>query len=167
MSQENVERLRIWLEAWNLDDLAKGVFDSSLVDPDVAYEDDILPDHATEVYRGYEGLAHAGASGLNRSRRTASNWSESWMRGVRRVPSPIPSDVSTHGHRVRSAACVALYLPDGRSRVGEHFLPEAEALEAAGLRGRRCHGRTWRSCAGTHQRVDPSRCPWRRMGGST
>ena len=76
MSQEHVERLRVWLEAWDLDDLAKGVFDSSLVDPDVTYEDEILPDHAAEVYRGYEGWRTRGASGLNRSRRTASNWSE-------------------------------------------------------------------------------------------
>jgi hypothetical protein len=30
--------------------------DLSLLDPDVVFEDDILPDHAGESYRGHEGV---------------------------------------------------------------------------------------------------------------
>jgi len=59
MSEENVEKLRAWLKTWDLDALASGELDFSFVDPDLAYEDEILIDHAGEVYRGYEGLTHA------------------------------------------------------------------------------------------------------------
>ena len=33
--------------------------DFSLLDPDVVFEDDILPDHAGEAYRGHEGMMRA------------------------------------------------------------------------------------------------------------
>src|SRR2546422_194611 len=59
MSRENVEKLRVWLKDWDLDALARGEVDFSFVDPDVAYEDEVLPDHIGEVYRGHDGLTHA------------------------------------------------------------------------------------------------------------
>jgi hypothetical protein len=40
MAQENVEELRAFCKAWN----AGGELDMSLLDPDVAYEDEVLPD---------------------------------------------------------------------------------------------------------------------------
>jgi hypothetical protein len=58
MSQENVENLRAFLEtwsreAWTLEAWERGeVMDMSLFDPDIAYEDTVLPDHAGEAYRG-------------------------------------------------------------------------------------------------------------------
>ena len=42
------------LEAWN-----RGEADVSLLDPEIAYEDTILPDHVGETYHGYEGVARA------------------------------------------------------------------------------------------------------------
>ena len=54
MSQENVERLRAFLATWGGREP-----DFSLLDPDVVFEDDILPDHAGETYRGYEGVVRS------------------------------------------------------------------------------------------------------------
>ena len=51
MSQEKIDRLRAWYDLGQRD-----APDFSLLDPDVVFEDDILPDHAGETYRGYEGL---------------------------------------------------------------------------------------------------------------
>jgi len=47
------------VQTWDLDALAAGELDYSLVDPEVVYEDEILPDHAGEAYRGYEGVIRA------------------------------------------------------------------------------------------------------------
>jgi ketosteroid isomerase-like protein len=55
MSQENVDRLRALLQAWNPGDEV----DMSLLDPSVVYEDTILPDQVGETYRGYQGVARA------------------------------------------------------------------------------------------------------------
>ena len=49
MSQENAERLRAFFATWG----GREQPDFSLLDPDVVFEDDILPDHAGETYRGY------------------------------------------------------------------------------------------------------------------
>jgi ketosteroid isomerase-like protein len=64
MSQENVENLRGFLEGWDPKaDLqawnAGEPREPSLFDPELAYEDTILPDHVGETYHGYEGLARA------------------------------------------------------------------------------------------------------------
>src|SRR6266516_5546782 len=64
MSQENVERLRGYLERWDpkadVEALNRGeAVDLSLIDPDLAYEDTILPDHVGETYRGFEGVLRA------------------------------------------------------------------------------------------------------------
>ena len=55
MSQENVERLRAFCATWD----TRGEPDFSLLDPEIVFEDDILPDHAGETYRGYEGVARS------------------------------------------------------------------------------------------------------------
>ena len=63
--EENVQNLRAFLEdwgrqAWTLEDWERGaVIDMSFFDPEVAYEDTVLPDHAGEVYRGHEGVVRA------------------------------------------------------------------------------------------------------------
>src|SRR3954454_11414201 len=59
VSSQDVEKLHAWLKTWDLEALTAGELDYSLVDPDVVYEDAILPDHAGEAYRGYEGVARA------------------------------------------------------------------------------------------------------------
>ena len=57
MSQENVDNLRAFWKRWNTDEAP----DMSLLDPEVTYEDTILPDHVGETYRGPEGVARAVA----------------------------------------------------------------------------------------------------------
>ena len=59
MSQENVENLRAVLEAWDVQAWKRGGFDVSLLDPEVTYEDTVLPDHVGETYRGHEGVIRA------------------------------------------------------------------------------------------------------------
>ena len=65
MSQENVTRLRRFLEGWDpksdLEGWKRGEysFDPAFLDPELEYEDTVLPDHVGEVYRGYEGVARA------------------------------------------------------------------------------------------------------------
>src|SRR3954470_8356025 len=64
MSQENVDALRAFLETITdipafVDAAKRGDVDLSALDPDVAYEDENLPDHIGETYRGYEGVIRA------------------------------------------------------------------------------------------------------------
>ena len=58
-SDQNVENLRTFLEALNLEAWRRGEGDMSLLDTEVAYEDTTLPDHVGETYRGHEGVARA------------------------------------------------------------------------------------------------------------
>lgn len=60
MAQDNVERLRAYLTRWGMDAQP----DFSLLDRDVVFEDDILPDHAGETYRGHEGIARSARTWL-------------------------------------------------------------------------------------------------------
>jgi ketosteroid isomerase-like protein len=55
MSQDNVENLRAYCAAWEMGTQP----DFGLLDPEVLFEDDILPDHAGEIYRGHEGVVRA------------------------------------------------------------------------------------------------------------
>jgi ketosteroid isomerase-like protein len=57
MSRENVELLRERWEATMKRDPTD--LDLSFVDPDVVYEDEILPDHAGQTYHGHEGIRRA------------------------------------------------------------------------------------------------------------
>jgi ketosteroid isomerase-like protein len=65
MSQRNVENLRAFLEPWGREPWTPqawqrgGVIDMSLLDPHVIYEDETLPDHIGEAYRGHEGIVRA------------------------------------------------------------------------------------------------------------
>ncbi len=65
MSQENLENLRAFLKSWSRAEWTpeaweRGeIIDMSLLDPEVVYEDTILPDHIGERYRGHEGVERA------------------------------------------------------------------------------------------------------------
>jgi ketosteroid isomerase-like protein len=65
MSQENVDTLRAfiktWRHEWTFEAWERGeVMDMSYLDPDVVYEDAVLPDHIGEAYHGHEGWVRAG-----------------------------------------------------------------------------------------------------------
>jgi ketosteroid isomerase-like protein len=57
MSNENVEIVREMWETVLTDDHT--TIPASFIDPEVTYEDEILPDHAGETYRGYDGMQRA------------------------------------------------------------------------------------------------------------
>jgi len=65
MSEENAAALQTFLEAFDpkadVDAWKRGTPPDhlSLFDPDMAYEDTVLPDHVGETYRGYDGLIRA------------------------------------------------------------------------------------------------------------
>ena len=63
VSQANIENLRGFLkdwgrEAWTMETVQQRL-DPSLLDPDVIYEDTVLPDHVGEAYHGHEGVIRA------------------------------------------------------------------------------------------------------------
>ena len=62
MSQADADRLRAAWDAWN-----RGDFDVSMLDPEVVYEDTVLPDSAGDTYRGPEGV-----------RKGWTRWAEAW-----------------------------------------------------------------------------------------
>jgi ketosteroid isomerase-like protein len=134
MSEENVARLRAWLETWDLDGLARGDFDPSLVDPECVYEDRILPDHAGETYRGYDGMAHAARVWLEPF--------ETYRIELQRVVPAGEFVVSVHRFRgTFRRTGIEFDLPlawlhtirNGKVTQWRAFPSEQEALEAAGL----------------------------------
>jgi ketosteroid isomerase-like protein len=106
-----------------------------LLDDEVVYEDDLLPDHIGETYRGLEGLIKAW-----------SQWTEAWesletdVEWVRDVGND--EVVSCHRARMRGKGSGVRgemrYAYLWRFRAGKivyckSFGSPAEALEAAGL----------------------------------
>ena len=132
MSQENVEALKkLWQELMAGDLAAIGL---SLVDPDVVYEDDLLPDHSGESYHGHEGLQRAWAQFLE-PWETFENDME-WTRDAGNAV------VSFHRVRVRGKgsgiAGELRYAYVFRFRKGKiihvkSYGDPSEALEAVGL----------------------------------
>jgi ketosteroid isomerase-like protein len=135
MSQENVENLRAVLEAWDFDTWKRGEADVSLLDPEVTYEDTILPDHVGETYRGHEGVIRA-----------TERWIEPYEDltiELERIVGTGDRLVSIHRFRARArhtgiefVELPVAYLWTFRAGKVIHFrsyqTPE-EALEAAGL----------------------------------
>jgi ketosteroid isomerase-like protein len=140
MSRENVESLRGFLETWSREPWTPeawergDVIDMSFLDPDVIYEDDTLPDHIGEAYRGHEGIGRA-----------AKRWIEPFEWLVVELEQIVEADdclVSIH--RTRSKArhsgiefeAPVAYVWAFRGGKIIHFKsfrePE-QALEAAGL----------------------------------
>jgi ketosteroid isomerase-like protein len=138
MSQENVERLRLHLQPWGepggLQATGWGEGDWSLIDPEATYEDDSLPDHAGEVYRGHEGLARA-------TRQMIEPFEDTTIPLERIVGS---GDCLVSIHRIRAKARhtgIAFDIPyayiwdfrDGKIIRGRGFASTKKALKAAGL----------------------------------
>jgi len=138
MSQENVEILRAFLDPWdirgNLEAWKRGEADVSLVDPEVTYEDTILPDHVGETYRGPEGIARA---------------TERWLEAYEELTVELEQIVGAGDrlvsiHRARGRArhtgiefelTYAYFwtFRDGKVIHLRSFLDPAEAREAAGI----------------------------------
>ena len=131
MSQHNVETLRAFCTAWGKADPP----DLSLLAPDVVFEDDLLPDHAGERYRGREGVM--------RSTRT---WLEPFERFTIELEQIVGSGdrlVSIHRFRFKARYTGIedemryAYLwtfRDGKVIHFRTFREPKEALDAVGLR---------------------------------
>lgn len=140
MSEENVERLRAQLEGWDpkgqIEAWKRGeaVVDVSFIDPEVTFEDELLPDHAGETYHGYEGL-----------QRSVEQWLdpyESVHIELERIVGTGERLVSIHRARLKArytgieVESPLAYLWTFRDRKIVHihaYLDPAVALEAAGL----------------------------------
>jgi ketosteroid isomerase-like protein len=130
VSQENVKNLRAFWETWNTAEPP----DMSLLDPDVTYEDTILPDHVGETYRGPEGVARAVA-----------RWFEPFEEitiSLERIVGEGDCLVSIHrvrgkarhtGIEFESPLAYVYSLRDGRVIHFKSYWDSQEALEAAGL----------------------------------
>ena len=119
----------VW-DAWRVGDPAA----LSLLDPAVIYEDDMLPDHAGETYRGHMGVLKAWA-------RWMEPWDTfdtevEWLRGGR--------DEVVSCHRVRARGkdsgvdieghyAYRWHFEGGKVTYLKSFGDPDEALEAAGL----------------------------------
>jgi ketosteroid isomerase-like protein len=130
MSQENVDRLRAVWDAWNRGDL-----DLSMLDPEVVFEETVLPDEAGETYRGPEGVLRAWA-----------RWAEAWEEFTTELEQIVDAGerlvaictVRLQG-KLSGASTTLRYaylytLRDGKVIHIRSYLNPAEALEAAGLR---------------------------------
>jgi ketosteroid isomerase-like protein len=137
MSRENAETVRRSWEGWMKGDAtALAVFDS-----DVVFEDDFLPDHVGETYRGVEGLQRAWFV-------WAEPWAEfetdiEWVRGA-----GTDAVVSCHRARMRGKGSGVKgerrYAYVWRFRAGKiihckAFGEPSEALEAVGLSEQDAH----------------------------
>ena len=141
MSQENVEKLRELFQPWdgrNLREFSEawgsGEIDLSILAPDVAYEDTILPDHVGETYRGHDGVVRA-----------TERWAEPFQELVAELDRIVgDGDSLVSVHRVRSRAehtgiefeaevAYAWQFEEGRVvRFRSYWEPRA-ALESLGL----------------------------------
>ena len=67
MSESQREVVRRWAEGV-VDAVSRGdeddLGDLSMLDPEIVYEDEILPDHAGETYHGHDGFRRAWARAL-------------------------------------------------------------------------------------------------------
>jgi uncharacterized protein len=135
MSQENSLTLQAQLKGWDSEAWRRGEFDLSFFDPEVTYEDTILPDHIGETYRGHEGIARA-----------TMRWIEPYETitiETERVVGDGDRLVSIHRFRGRARHTgIELEGPlayvwtfrDGKVVHLKSFAEPEDALEAAGLR---------------------------------
>jgi ketosteroid isomerase-like protein len=140
MSQENRKRLRAFLEPWGREPWTPeaweggDVIDMAFLDPEIVYEDENLPDHIGEAYRGHEGILRA-----------ARRWVEpnEWLLvELKQIIGEGDRLVSIH--RVRNKASysgIAFDAPlayvwtfrDGKIIHFQSFREPEDALNAAGL----------------------------------
>jgi len=134
MSQENVEIVRAWVEDVLRGDIAD-LGDLSFLDPEIVYEDEILPDHVGETYRGRDGFRKAWA-------RAIEPWEslEARLEWTRDAGDEV---VSCHWSRMRGKAsgieaeiryAYVWRFGDGKVVYCKSYADPAEALTAAGLR---------------------------------
>jgi len=127
-----LKRLRAVCERWG----SGGEADLSLFDPDVVFEDNILPDHAGETYRGHEGVVRATRTWLEPYGQFRIELERIVGTGDRLVS--IHRFRATGRHSGIEEGGRYAYVWTFRDTEVIHFVSyrrPAEALEAVGLRG--------------------------------
>jgi ketosteroid isomerase-like protein len=136
MSEENVELVQQMWETLMSDDYA--TLPRAFIDPEVTYEDEILPDHAGETYRGHDGMQRAWDRALEPFEEGTAENRIVWARGIE------DQVVSCHHARARGRDsgievefdyAYLWKLREGRVIYCKSFPDPAKALEAAGLSG--------------------------------
>jgi ketosteroid isomerase-like protein len=139
MSQENVENLREFLESWDpkadLEAWRRGETGGlSLFDPDLAYEDTILPDHGAETYHGYEGVVRATTRWLEPFETLTHDLERIIGSGDRLVSVHRVQMKARHtGIELEGPLAYLWTFRDGKVIHLKSYGDPAEALEAAGL----------------------------------
>jgi ketosteroid isomerase-like protein len=140
MSQENVDNLRGFLEAWDpraaVEAWKRGeTVDLSLVDPEIAYEDTILPDHVGETYHGYEGVFRSIDRWLEPFETLTIELERIVGTGDRLVSIHLVHSKARHtGIEFDTRVAYLWTFRDGKVIQMKSYLDSADALEAAGLR---------------------------------
>ena len=138
MSPDNVENLRALLETWDirasLEAWKRGEADVSLFDPEVAYEDTILPDQVGETYRGLEGVARATERWIEPYEELTVVLEKVVGEGDRIVSIHRAIAKARHtGIEFELPVAYAWTFRDGKVLHFKSFRDPAEALEAVGL----------------------------------
>jgi ketosteroid isomerase-like protein len=141
MSQENVDVLRAFLATWSrgqwtLEAWQRGeVMDMSFVDPDVIYEDSVLPDHIGDAYRGHEGVLRAVEGWFEPSEWvTVGEFERIIDAGDRLVSIHKARTKARHtGIEIDTPLVYVWTLRNGKVVQIRAFVGVDEALEAAGL----------------------------------
>jgi ketosteroid isomerase-like protein len=134
MSQENVEAIQELWESWVNENDPAELGDLTLIDPDVVYEDDSLPDHVGESYVGHAGLRRAWA-------RFAEPWTDfqvdlAWAREAgNQVVSyhRVRGKGRSSGLEMQASYAYVWTFGDGKVVALRSYGNPAEALEVAGL----------------------------------
>ena len=107
----------------------------SLFDPEVAYEDTVLPDHVGEVYRGHEGMARAWTRWVEGSERLLVELEQIVEVGDRIVSiHRIQSKARHTGIEFDARLAYLWTFRDGRIIHFRSYLDPQQAIEAAQAR---------------------------------
>jgi len=130
VSQENVDNLRAFWETWNTNEAP----DLSLLDPEVTYEDTMLPDHVGETYRGHEGVARAVARFFEPFAEITYSLERIVGEGDRLVSIHRVRAQARHtGSEFDSALAYVYTMREGKVIHFKSFWDPQQALDAAGL----------------------------------
>lgn len=134
MPDTNVENLRTFLESWNLEEQARGEMDMWLYDPEITYEDTILPDHVGEIYRRHEGLARSTVRWLETLENPSFELEEIIGTGDHLVSiQRLRGKMRFTGIDIDASYAYHWAFRDGKVLHFKSFLDPAEALKDAGL----------------------------------
>src|SRR5215510_12615762 len=135
MSEENIEIVKEMWDTMVRDDPTK--IPVSFLDPEVTYEDEFVPDHAGEIYRGLDGMQRAWTQALEAFEDEPFDNQIVWARDAGEDGVVTCHHVRGRGRgsgiEVEFDYAYLWRLRGGKVIHSKSFRSAAEALEAAGL----------------------------------